>query len=204
MYTIDVEANTTEFGSLYKEFEVDRDDIMFKLHEYLADRNYIAACLYLKNEEVLEDTKHEMTGVVSSRIIDDLSVEKSREKILYLRSILVWLLKDIPGLATVYREQLRLASGNQAFMQDIFRGVRNFADAATGGASETVNEKVEEAARNMRPEVIQEKVKDFFSQAGVDIDDGIRKAQAFFDSLAGRTGQERGDAPRDVDDFEDE
>ena len=179
---------------------MDKDDMMFKIHEYLADKNYIAACLYLKNEEIPADTRYEITGVVAARIVDDLSVEKSKEKVLYLRSILAWLLKDVPGLAATYREQLRLASGNQAFMQDILRGVRNFADAATGGASESVNEKVEEAADNLRPEVIQEKVRDFFSQAGVDIDDGIKRAQDFFDNLAGRREKETGGNPRDADD----
>jgi hypothetical protein len=183
---------------------MEKDDIMFTLHGYLEDKNYIAACLYLKNEEIETEVKHEITGAVATRVIDDLSQETNREKILYLRSILVWLFKDVPGLATVYREQLRLASGSQAFMRDLFRGARSFVDAATGGTSESVGEKVEEAADNLRPDVIQEKVKDFFSQAGVDVDDGIKKAQDFFDSLAGRNRPETGNNPRDVGDSDEE
>ncbi len=158
---------------------MDKEDIMFKLKGYLEDRNYIAASLFLKNEEIPDDTRYEITGEVAARVVLDLASEKNKEKILYLRSILVWLFKEVPGLAPVYREQLRLASGNLSPMRDFLRGVRNFADVTTGGTSE-------EVADNLRPEVIQEKVKDFFSQAGVDIDDGIRKAQSFFDSLAGR------------------
>ena len=158
---------------------MDREDILFKLKGYLEDSNYIAATLFLKNEDIPDDTRYEITGEVASGVVDDLGSEKNKEKILYLRSILVWLLKDIPGLATAYREQLRLASGGQAMMRDFVRGVRNFADVTTGGATE-------EVADNLRPDVIQEKVKDFFSNAGVDIDDGIKKAQDFFDSLAGR------------------
>ncbi|MBN1686651.1 MAG: hypothetical protein JW852_08350 [Spirochaetales bacterium] len=165
---------------------MDKDDIMFKLQGYLADKNYIAACLYLKNEEIPDDAKYEITGEVAARVIDDLAAEKNKEKILYLRSILVWLFREVPGLASVYREQLRLASGGQGMMRDFLRGVRTFADVASGGATESVQEKAEEAAENLRPEVIQEKVKDFFSHAGVDIDDGIKRAQEFFDNLAGR------------------
>ena len=183
---------------------MDKEDIMFKLKSYLEDRNYIAASLFLKNEEIPDDTRYEITGEVAARVVDDLATEKNKEKILYLRSILVWLFKDVPGLASVYREQLRLASGNPGLMRDFLRGVRNFADVTTGGASESMNEKAEEVADNLRPEVIQEKVKDFFSQAGVDIDDGIKKAQDFFDSLAGRKQTETGDDPHDAGDTDDE
>ena len=183
---------------------MDREDIMFKLKGYLEDRNYIAASLFLKNEEIPDDTKYEITGEVAAKVVDDLASEKNKEKILYLRSILVWLFKDVPGLASVYREQLRLASGNSGIMRDFLRGVRNFADVTTGGTSETINEKVEEVADNFKPEVIQEKVKDFFSQAGVDIDDGIKKAQDFFDSLAGRRQGGSGDDPPDTGDADDE
>ena len=52
--------------------------------------------------------------------------------------------------------------------------------------------------------MIQEKVRDFFSQAGVNIDDGIKRAQEFFDNLAGRRETGSGGDPRDVDDADDE
>ena len=183
---------------------MEKEDIMFKLQGYLEDRNYIAACLYLKKEDIPEDIKYEITGEVASRVVDDLATEKNREKILYLRSILVWLFKDLPGLASAYREQLRLASGNQRFVNDILRGVRSFADAATGGASETVQEKAEEVADNLNLDEIQEKVKDFFSGAGVNLEDGVKRAQEFFDNLAGRRQNPSGDNPRDVGDSDDE
>ena len=183
---------------------MEKDDIMFKVQGYLEDKNYIAACLYLKGEEIPDDGKYEITGEVATRVIDDLAAEKNREKILYLRSILVWLFKEVPGLATVYREQLRLASGGQGMMRDFLQGVRTFADAATGGASESVHEKAEEVADSVNPEVIQEKVRDFFSSAGVNLDDGIRRAQQFFDSLAGRREEASGGNPRDADDAEGE
>jgi hypothetical protein len=168
---------------------------MFKLQGYLEDKNYVAACLFLKNEGMPEDALYEITGEVARKVVDDLASEKNKEKILYLRSILGWLFKDVPGLATVYREQLRLASGGSGIMRDFARGFRDFADVTTGGASE-------EVADNLRPEVIQEKVKEFFSQTGVDIDDGIKKARDFFDTLAGRKSSEKDDAPRDATDDE--
>ena len=183
---------------------MDKEDIMYKLQGYLEDKNYVAACLYVKNEEIPDDTKYEITGEVATRVIDDLAVEKNKEKILYLRSIMVWLLKDVPGLAAAYREQLRLASGSQRIMRDFLNGVRTFADVTTGGVSESVHDKAEEVAENLNPDAIQEKVKDFFSQAGVNLDDGIKKAQDFFDNLAGRRQHETDGEPRDVDDMDDD
>ena len=175
------------------------EDIMFKLRGYLEEQNYVAACLFLKNEELPDGLRYEATGEVAKRVIDDLASEKNKEKMIYLRSILVWLFKDIPGLASVYREQLRLASDNPNIVRDFMRGVRTFTGAATAGGSETLGDRVDDLADNLRPEVIQEKVKDFFSDAGLDIDDGIRKAQDFFDTLAGgRQGGERKE-PGDVD-----
>jgi hypothetical protein len=173
------------------------DDVMFKLRGYLEEQNYVAACLFLKNEELPDDARYETTGEVAKRVIDDLALEKNKEKILYLRSILVWLFKDVPGLASVYREQLRLASDGPNVVRDFMRGVRTFSDLATGG--ETVGEKVDDMTENLKPEAIQEKVKDFFSDAGLDIDEGIKKAQDFFDNLSGRRQENEEPEPRDVD-----
>jgi hypothetical protein len=177
---------------------MDYDDIMFKLRGYLEEQNYIAACLFLKKESLPEDARNEITGEVAKQVVDRLSVEKNKEKILYLRSILVWLFKDVPGLASVYREQIRLTSDNPNLMRDFLKGARAFADVATGGGSEEFGEKVEEATENLRPEAIQEKVRDFFSGAGIDVDEGIQKAKDFFDSLAGMP-QSNSPEPRDVD-----
>jgi hypothetical protein len=181
---------------------MDYDDIMFKMRGYLEDRNYVAACLFLKNEELDEQVRYEITGEVAKQVVNKLAVEKNKEKVLYLRSMLVWLFKDVPGLATVYREQLRLASDSPNIMRDFMRGMRTFADVATGGESEAFGDKVEEAADNLRPEAIQEKVKDFFSDAGIDVDEGIKKAKDFFDGLAGNRAPgdepESDSEPRDV------
>ena len=182
---------------------MDYDDVMFKLRGYLEEQNYVAACLFIKNEAVPDDGKYEITGEIAKHVVDNLAVEKNKEKILYLRSILVWLFKDVPGLAAVYREQLRLASDSPNIVRDFMRGVRTFSDA-TGG-TESFGEKVEEATENLKPDVIQEKVKDFFNDAGLDVDEGIKKARDFFETLSGRQPDSSAEKnPKDVDDLEKE
>jgi hypothetical protein len=183
---------------------MDYDDIMFKLRGYLEDQNYVAACLFIKKEDIPEDARNEISGEVAKHVVENLATEKNKEKIIYLRSILVWLFKDIPGLASVYREQLRLSADNANMMRDFVRGVRNFADVATGGESESLGEKIDEATENLKPEAMQEKVKDFFSDAGIDLDDGMKKARDFFDTLAGGRQHAKDAEPRDVDDSEEQ
>lgn len=182
---------------------MDYDDVMFKLRGYLEDQNYVAACLFIKKEEVPADARDEISGEVAKRVVDSLATEKNKEKITYLRSILVWLFKDIPGLASVYREQIRLSTDYPNMMRDFMRGVRTFADVATGGESESLGEKIDEAAESLKPDAVQEKVKDFFSDAGIDIDDGMKKARDFFDSFTGGRQAVKDTEPRDVDDAED-
>lgn len=180
---------------------MDYEDALFKLRGYLEEGNYVAACLFIKNETLPNDVSYEITGEIAKHVVEKLAVEKNKEKILYLRSILVWLFKDVPGLASVYREQLRLASGGPNFTREFMKGVRDFADIATGGGSEAFGEKVEEASENLKPEAIQEKVKDFFADAGLDVDEGIQKARDFFETISGQ--RPRNDTPpRDVDDDE--
>lgn len=182
---------------------MDTSEILAKVEGYLEDKNYLAACLFLKNEEAPDDARYELTGEVAKFVVNDLAAERNKEKILYLRSVLVWLFKDVPGLASVYREQLRLASGGGNPIRDFVRGVRTFTEFGSGG--ESFEEKVDDVADNLRPEVIQEKVKDFFSQAGANFDDGIKKAQDFFDNLSRSTSASASDDdPRNVDDSDDE
>ena len=111
---------------------MEKADIMEKVEGYLEEKNYLAACLYLKNEELPDESRYELTGEVAKYVVEDLASERNKEKILYLRSVLVWLFKDIPGLASVYREQLRLASGGPNLMRDFVRGVRNFSEFGSG------------------------------------------------------------------------
>ena len=172
--------------------------------DYLREKNYLAACLTLKNIELDDIDKYELTGEVAKYVVSDLASEKNREKVLYLRSVLVWLFKDVPGLASVYREQLRMASGTHNPVRDFVRGVQTFSDIATGGKSVDMEETVDDIAENLKPEAIQEKVKDFFSQAGVDIDEGIKRASDFFDALGMKRKPGGEGTARDVGDPPDE
>ena len=167
------------------------EDRVFHIDELLSEGNYLAACLHLKDAEVGSDSRNDLTGRIAKRVIEDLASERNKEKITFLRSVLVWLFKDIPGLSSVYREQLRVSSGVPNPLDDLFGGLkvlRGLSNLGRGGAStaaEDIKDNIDEAAERVRDGSAQEQFNEFLSRAGENVEEGIRKAADFFNSLGG-------------------
>lgn len=175
----------------------------------LEEGNYLAACLHLKDGELDSADRYDLTGRVAIRIMNDLASQKNREKIMFLRSILVWLFKDIPGLSYLYREQLRLASGGANPLADAAKGLQwlsgLFSQGAGTGQSprdtmEDIKQTVEDAAEGATGKSVQDQLNEMLSQAGEGVEEGIRKAADFFSSLGGGPKP----PPKDVSDEEKE
>ena len=86
----------------------------------------------------------------------------------------------------------------------ILQGIKTLGDLAAGkadpaavgeDAAENVRRGFEHVAEDFQPENIQEKVRDFFSRTGVDIDDGIKKAADFFGSLGTPREEKKEETP---------
>jgi hypothetical protein len=172
------------------------EEITGRINELISEKNYIGAYLLLKDTEIEQAAKYDLTGRIVTDIIDDLTSEKNREKIAYLRSILVWIFRDVPGLSSVYREQLRLSSGGGTPVADFLKGIRTFGDL--NDKFDTIKDRVEEAADSPEVNDFQDKLKDFFSQAGVEVEQGLKRATEFFDNL-----NKTDAAPHDVEREED-
>jgi len=117
----------------------------------LAARNYIAAYQYIKRQHPPEPEYSEYSGSLVSAVIDELSKVNKREepdRVVYLRSILSWVFRDIPGLSSLYREQLRGGSSGGDTVSEVYRGIRNMNDVASGRKS--LGEGVEDAFEQMR------------------------------------------------------
>lgn len=117
----------------------------------LSDRNYIAAYQYLKNARVEEPKYSEFAGRLVNSVMIELSRTNRRddaERQAFLRSIIAWVLRDIPGLAPLYREQVRLSQGGGDPMSDVYRGIRNLNDVASGRKS--ISDGIEEAVDQLR------------------------------------------------------
>ena len=138
----------------------------------IADSNYLGAAQYLKNLSLDSPERSAIMGKVISAVVDDLSLARgkgNRERTVYLRSVLSWLLRDYPGLASMYREQLRIASGNTDVLPELARGVRNLGDVFSG--KKTVQEGMDDASEPL--ETIAE-------QAGELFKDGLNQIGEFF------------------------
>lgn len=186
------------------------DQLENRIEDLLNEKNYLAACLLLKNSSAEGEESYDISGKVVARILDDLSAEKNKEKSLFLRSLLIWVFRDLPGLSSIYREQLRSASGTAGPFGDIWKNLRMFSDVMSGeksassvaeDAAENIKQHVKDAADNLNADTFTEKVKDFFSSSGIDLDDGLKRATDFFESLNpnARPGARDATPPKDKD-----
>ncbi len=131
------------------------------------ERNYIAAYQYIKMTRPPEPEFSEHAGALASSIIEELARTNKREeadRVVFLRSILAWVFRDIPGLSTLYREQLRGAGSGGDPMSEVYRGVRNLNDMANGRKS--VSEGIEDAFHQIRENVerVADQVRDRYNE----------------------------------------
>jgi hypothetical protein len=150
------------------------DDKAF-FEELLAEGNYLGAAEFLKNIDLPRARRAAHTGKIVQAVIRELGSARTRndrERVVFLRSVLAWLLKEYPGLASLYREQLRLATGGSDVLPELARGVRNVGDVLSGKKS--VQEGMEDAS---------EPLESLADQAGNFIRDGLNQMGEFFAGL---------------------
>lgn len=153
------------------------------LSELLNDKNFLGAAQYLRELDLEKAERSARMGGVVSHVIQDLGRARSggdRERVVYLRSVLAWLLKEYPGLAPIYREQLRIATGGGDVFPEFARGMRNMQDVFTG--KKTVQEGMEDAAEPMES---------FAEQAGEFIKDGLNQFGSFFSRMNQNMNRDR-------------
>ena len=168
-------------------------DIMTKeqsgfLSKLIGDKNYLGAVQYVK-ELSLDKSEHSARiGKIISSVVDDLDSARSnnnRERTVYLRSVLSWILRDYPGLASIYREQLRISSGNTDVLPELARGVRNVGDVLSG--KKTIQEGVDDAS---------EPLENIAGQAGELFKDGLNRVGEFLSGFSREdSSTEENDAP---------
>ncbi len=196
-----------------------------RVSRLIEERNFLGAQLFLKEAEIGEDERSELLGVLATAVVDELSRTRreDRERLAYLRSVLAWILREVPGLGGLYREQLREVSGSTDAFADLRRGLRSFGDMAAGrksvseGLSEASDEarrRFDDAAEQLRSGEPSEDVADFLSAAEKGIRGGLDQLSALFRAMndeaetktEGRSQGEDGraaakaDSERDVED----
>ena len=150
------------------------------LRDLVADKNYLGAAQYLKELPLEAAERSAKMGTIITAVVDDLASHgNNRERTMYNRSVLSWLLRDYPGLATLYREQLRLTSGDTGVLPELTRGFRNMGDVLSG--KKTVVEGVQDAA---------EPLGDIAGQAESSLQDGLNRIATFFAGFSRKDEQD--------------
>lgn len=160
------------------------------LTRLIADRNYLGAQLYLREAELERDERNELLGMLATAVVDELSRTRreDRERVVYLRSVLAWILREVPGLGSMYREQLRGATAGGDVVSQFARGMRTFGDVAAGrtsfsDAADEARHNFEDATERFRSGESSEQVNDFLSSAEKGIRDGLDQLGAFFRAM---------------------
>ena len=162
-----------------------------KIARYMGERNYLAAYMTVKNGGLTEDEKIETTGRLVTEILDDLSldsIKKNPERVVYLRSLLAWIFRDVPGLSSLYREQLRGVQDGGDPMMTLYKNLRILNDVATGKKSfaEGVEESIDAVRRGVEDAQsagVSDSMKEFAEKAESGMRRGFQQFNEFFDSI---------------------
>jgi hypothetical protein len=150
----------------------------------LRERNYIAAYSEVDRFERNDRARTEYVGLIANAIVDELVLtpkKEEAERVVYLRSILAWVLRDMPGLSRLYREQVRGQDRGGDPLRSVYEGIRGISDVAAGRKSldEGIGETVD-TVRNTFDDVSEQ-----FRSGNIEegVRSGLEEVGRFFESL---------------------
>ena len=163
-------------------FDQARFDALVQTENWLGAWTYVKAKVNDKTEESV------LIGTLANGLQKSLSAARQKddkERMAYLRSLLAWTLRDYPGLASLYREQLRPSGipGIPDGLQDIWR---DFGDIISGRKTidENFQEKLRDAASHLSPDInTAENLSKFAKNAEQELNKGIAGLRSFLGSL---------------------
>jgi hypothetical protein len=172
----------------------------------IGEKNFLGAQLYLKRAEIESDEREELIGLLAAAVVDELSLTRreDRERITYLRSVLSWVLREVPGLGSLYREQLREREGRTDLLGDVTRGFRNIGDVARGrksfsegvsDAADDMRRNFEDASERFRSGEASERAGDFLTNAEKSIKEGLDQIGNMFRSMTEQVETKRSESP---------
>ncbi len=172
------------------------------LDELIADGNYLGAMLALRRErrELGQTLYDEYLGRISAAVVADLEMVRSRDKVVYLRSVLRLVFQDVPDLERIYRDQLREDRGRPDFFRGAIDGIRSIAGTTEAGR------RVEDGINDIRRGVeqgfdrgnIDSGVKSVLEVAEKGLRDGLQTLAGIFEDVEA-VSEERRSAHRSDD-----
>lgn len=173
-----------------------------RIDAMIGEKNYIGAYALAREQE---GYKQEYAGIIAQAVITELSslpARGNRERVYYLRSILLWIFRDFPGLSAMYRAQLREGMFSDS-SPDVLKMLLNIASASTrtvprsaDEAAEGVKETFDGVMDDIKSGRADEKMRGFMEAAGEGLAAGIRGMSDFLDALAS-SGTDNGEKPEE-------
>ena len=171
--------------------ELDGPDFREKFERYLNDGNYIAAYSNLRESGLDKAERNELAGLMVNDILKDLEAAPQKgqaDRKTVLRSLLLWIFRDYPGLGQIYKAQLRPSSDNRnllTLLSDLSNPdtARERVSAEMENLMDNVKQNIEDTTEDIKTGRAQDKVKDFIDQAELNIREGIRNLSDIFDSI---------------------
>lgn len=154
----------------------------------LAEGNHLGAWVLIKQSGLDRTEEGILIGQLANGLISmiaDARGHDNKEKQAYLRSLLSYMLKDWPGLASLYREQVRqaLPSFVPENLQDLWQ---EFSDVMSGRKTldESMRQRMEEAGQKAREfGVDMDPLKDFARDAEREFRRGAEEVRDFLKNV---------------------
>ncbi|MEW5815810.1 MAG: hypothetical protein AB1798_10515 [Spirochaetota bacterium] len=158
--------------------------------------NYLAAYLKIKNLPEDDPKKDELAGRVVMKIVEDLGNAQKKdaeEKVFYLRSLLIWIFKDVPGLSLIYRDQLKSSRKSSQPVLDFFNTLKEIGERplqpqdVAQKIEETVlniKQNIDDAAQRLNNDEVREQVRDLFTLAETGVREGLKQVSDIIDMIA--------------------
>ncbi len=147
-----------------------------RIENLMQQKNFLSAVLLLQESQLDTAVKHELLGRIAEQVVTEIDATRreQRERRVFLRSLLQMIFREVPGLAAVYRDQVRAVTGEGDPMQQMYKNVKNWSDVASGRKSvrdgmddtaESVRQGFEEAGESVRNGEFSENFRGFLNLA---------------------------------------
>ncbi len=178
---------------------MNREEELDHIRDMINNGNYLGAGRRILNLHEGEPERDDLLGEMAMAAVDELnnlSPRSNGEKIYYLRSVLAWIFREVPGLSFLYRDQLKYSNPGIESVFDFFKKRTHF-PSSPEDAVETVKETVEnikqtvdDASEKISKEDIRKTTDDILQQAEKGIKDGVNMVSDFLKSMDKKEGDE--------------
>jgi hypothetical protein len=159
-----------------------------RFEELLSLGNHLGAWTLVKTAQLNRTEEGIQIGRLANSLVDEIAKARmgdNREKQAFCRSLLAYMLKDWPGLASLYREQIR--PGIPGFVPENLQDVwQDFSDVLSGRKTidESLRQRMEEAGQKAREYGVDvDPLRDFAKDAEKEFRRGAEEVRDFFKGI---------------------